>query len=105
MTSKFYKEKYADNYESRSAAFLIKNEFGSLVVEENILRERRKQFNLTQQEVADAAGIALVQYQRLERGERSISSCSLKTALAICDVLELDPHRFTERHYRPAPRK
>lgn len=49
---------------------------------------------MTQQEVADAAGILLRQYQRLESGERSMSSVSLRIGLAVCDVLGLDPHRF-----------
>ena len=60
-----------------------------------ILLTRRKQLGLTQQQVADRAEIKLIQYQRFERGERSMCSASLRIGLAICDVLKLDPHRFT----------
>ena len=58
------------------------------------LRHRRTQLGLTQQQVADAAHILVRQYQRLESGERSMSGASLRIAMAICDVLRLDPHRF-----------
>lgn len=60
-----------------------------------ILLSRRQQLGLTQQQVANRAGIKLVQYQRFERGERSMASASLRIGMAICDVLKLDPHRFT----------
>ena len=49
-----------------------------------ILKTRREELGLTQQQVATGARLQLVQYQRLERGERTIESSSLKTALAIC---------------------
>lgn len=59
-----------------------------------ILAQRREQLHLTQQNVADGAGIQLRQYQRFESGERLLRSSTLRIALAICDVLKLDPHRF-----------
>lgn len=59
-----------------------------------ILVERREQLCLTQQEVSNRAGIQLRQYQRFESGERSLSSSTLRIALAVCDALMLDPHRF-----------
>lgn len=59
-----------------------------------ILAERREQLCLTQQEVADKAGIQLRQYQRFESGERALRSSTLRIALAVCDALMLDPHRF-----------
>lgn len=58
------------------------------------LRHQREAMGMTQKEVADAAGILLRQYQRLESGERSMCSASLRIGLAVCDVLKLDPHRF-----------
>ena len=58
------------------------------------LKLRREQINLTQQEVADKAKIALRQYQRFESGERSMSSASLRIGLSICHVLKLEPLRF-----------
>lgn len=59
-----------------------------------ILEERRNQLGLSQQEVAQKAGMQLRQYQRFETGERKLSAATLRIALAVCDVLELDPHRF-----------
>jgi len=58
------------------------------------LRHQREGLGMTQQEVADAAGILLRQYQRLESGERSMASTSLRIGLSVCDALKLDPHRF-----------
>ena len=60
------------------------------------LRVRREEKHLSQQQVADLAGITLRQYQRFESGERRMSSASLKIGLSICRVLELDPYRFVE---------
>lgn len=59
-----------------------------------ILRARREELALSQQQVAEGAGILLRQYQRLETGERNIESASLKLALSICAVLQLDPFTF-----------
>lgn len=66
-----------------------------LMPDRSILYFRRKELGLTQQQVADLAGIRLIQYQRFERGERSMASASLRIGLHVCDVLKLDPHRFT----------
>ena len=60
-----------------------------------VLRNRRKQLNMTQQEVANAADIQLRQYQRLENNERSMTGASMRIGLAICAVLKLDPYRFS----------
>lgn len=57
-----------------------------------VLCSRREQLELTQQQVADKAGIKLQQYQRLETGERHLSGCSMRIGLAICAVLLLDPY-------------
>lgn len=60
----------------------------------HILQNRRKSLKMSQQQVADAAHIQLRQYQRLESGERSMYGASLRIALSICNVLQLDPYRF-----------
>ena len=57
-----------------------------------VLRSRREQLGLTQQQVADRARIQLKQYQRLETGERHLSGCSMRIGLAVCAVLLLDPY-------------
>ena len=56
-----------------------------------VLRSRREQLGLTLQQVADMARVQFSQYQRLEAGERTLSGCSMRTGLAICSVLLLDP--------------
>lgn len=60
----------------------------------DILRSRREQLGFTQQQVADGAGILLSQYQRIESGVRRLESATMKTALAICAVLKLNPFIF-----------
>lgn len=60
----------------------------------SILKNRREELGLTQQEVANAAHIQIRQYQRLESGERSIRGSSLRIGLSICSALKLDPYRF-----------
>ena len=59
-----------------------------------ILRNRREQLELSQQQVADGANLQLRQYQRFESGERYIESATMKTALAVCAVLKLNPYVF-----------
>ena len=59
-----------------------------------ILREKRESLNLTQREVAKAAGITLQQYQRLECGERILQNASLKVAIPVCAVLGINPFEF-----------
>ena len=49
----------------------------------SILKARREELGLSQQQVAQGAELLLKQYQRLEVGERLIEGASLKTALAI----------------------
>ena len=46
--------------------------FERIQLEHHILLQRRKELKMTQQKVADKAGIQLRQYQRLESGERNI---------------------------------
>lgn len=65
-----------------------------LQMEHHILFQRRKELKMTQQQVADKAGIQLRQYQRLEKGERNISGSSGRIMLSICAALMLDPYLF-----------
>ena len=60
----------------------------------DVLLQRRKEMNLTQQQVAQAAGIQLRQYQRVENGECSFSGSSARIVLSVCEVLRLDPYLF-----------
>ena len=57
-----------------------------------ILREARLRIGYSQQEVANAIGVHINQYQRLEYGKRDIRNCSMKTGLAIhSSVMALGP--------------
>ena len=71
-----------------------KTGFTLMIPDYGFLRHQREGLGMTQQQVADAAGILLRQYQRLESGERSMASTSLRIGLSVCDALKLDPHRF-----------
>ena len=68
--------------------------FELLQMEHHMLLQRRKELKMTQQQVADKAGIQLRQYQRLENGERNISGSSGRIMLSICEALKLDPYLF-----------
>lgn len=59
-----------------------------------VLKRRRTQLGLTQQEVADAAHIQLRQYQCLESGKRTVASTSMRIGFSVCTALKLDPRRF-----------
>ena len=65
--------------------------------EAKILKERREELGLTQQEIAMEVGLSLQQYQRYEYGSRRLSNSAMKLGLKICAVLELDPYEFTFR--------
>lgn len=73
----------------------IDNKKNNVLIHDHVLlRNRRIELGLTQQQVADKANIQLRQYQRVESGERHIRSASAKTMLSICAVLKIDPYEF-----------
>ena len=57
-----------------------------------IIRSRRLEFGISQQNLAVAVGLQIRQYQRFEYGERLVSKASMKQGLRICAALELDPY-------------
>ena len=59
--------------------------------EAKILRDRRKELNISQQALATEIGIEVRQYQRFEYGQQLLSHSSMKLGLRICAALELDP--------------
>ena len=61
-----------------------------------ILESCWQQLNMTQQELADRAGVPLRQIQRLEAGTSNIETCPMGTALSICAALLLDPYQFSD---------
>lgn len=61
-----------------------------------MIKTQRKKLGLSQQQVANRAGIDIRLYQRFESGERDISRATFRIGLAIADVLELDAHELLE---------
>ncbi len=88
-----FEEKYRDGYKTPTEKIFGKD-FEYIELDHHILRNRRTEFGMTQQQVADAAGMQLRQYQRLENGERTMAGASMRIGLSICAVLKLDPYRF-----------
>ena len=81
-------------YYSPATMSLNNMDYELLELEHHILQQRRKELKLTQQQVADSAGIQLRQYQRFESGERNITGSSARIMLSVCEVLLLDPFVF-----------
>lgn len=65
----------------------------------SVLRERRVVLGMTQQQVADKAGIILQQYQKFEGGERDIMSSSFRTACKVIEALGMDITDFYHGEY------
>lgn len=87
--------KYKDTYEPLTEdVFKDSQQWTYIELDHHILKNRRQQLGLTQQQVADAAHIQLRQYQRLESGERTMGGASMRIGLSICHALQLDPYRF-----------
>jgi transcriptional regulator with XRE-family HTH domain len=63
-------------------------------IEAETLKQHRLTMGFSQQEVAVLVGIQIRQYQRLEYGERSMSSASMRLGLAVCAVLKIDPFQL-----------
>ncbi len=60
--------------------------------EGRILRDRRLELGMTQEDVALELHMSLHQYQRYEYGDHCFSNCRMKIGLRICAILELDPY-------------
>ena len=85
--------KFNDDYKETTTE-INGSTFEVIELDHHILKARRNELKLTQQQVANEAEIQLRQYQRLESGERTMASASLRIGLSICYVLKLDPYRF-----------
>lgn len=77
----------------------MKAEFLKLLTTSNILKERRIILRLTQQEVAEKAGILPQQYQKFESGERKIESATFQTACKVIEALNMDINKFYHGEY------
>lgn len=68
-------------------------------VPHSILKEKRLVLRLTQQQVADKAGIALQQYQKFESGARNINTASFQIACRVIEALEMNVSDFYHGEY------
>ncbi len=67
--------------------------------EHQMLHERRIFLGLTQQTVADRAGIPLQSYQQFESGKRKIRRASFQIACQVLHALEMDIVKFYNGDY------
>ena len=67
--------------------------------DESMLHERRIFLSLTQQAVADRAGIPLQSYQQFESGKRKIRRASFQLACRVLEALEMDIAAFHHGDY------
>lgn len=64
-----------------------------------VLKKHRQRLGLTQQEVAEKAGIQVRQYQRFEAEERELSDASFMVVYKILKALKMDVDRFAAGEY------
>jgi len=67
--------------------------------EREVLIEARKKLGLTQQQVADNAGVAMRHYQMFEGGTRKLSTSSFNLASKVLKALELDLTAYANGDY------
>lgn len=66
---------------------------------ETFLKTKRIELRLTQQEIADKAGIKASQYSRIEAGDRELSSASFMTTYGILKALEIDVEEYYKSEF------
>ena len=66
---------------------------------DSVLREKRIVLGLTQQQVADKAGIRIQQYQKFESGDRNIMTSSFRTACRVIEALGMNVSDFYHGEY------
>lgn len=64
-----------------------------------VLKKRRQKLGLTQQEVADRAGIQLNQYQRFEYGDRELNKAGFLTTYKVLAALDMDVAKYAAGEY------
>ena len=69
----------------------------------SMLREWRVVNGLTQQQVAEKAGITQQQYQRFESGSRDLRRCSFQIACQVLEALDIDIVKFYHGQYKGMP--
>jgi transcriptional regulator with XRE-family HTH domain len=74
-----------------------------MVPDRGILIGQREKLGMTQEEVAEKAGITLKQYQRYEKQESGLSSSSFRIVNAVLSALDLDITAFEKGEYSLEP--
>ena len=64
-----------------------------------LLKEQRITCGLTQQQVADKAGILIQHYQKFESGERKLRTASFQIACSVLEALDLDVVKYFHKEY------
>jgi transcriptional regulator with XRE-family HTH domain len=64
-----------------------------------LLKEQRVVKGLTQQQVADKAGILIKHYQKFEGGERNLRTASFDVACRVLEALDLDIVKYFHHEY------
>jgi len=59
-----------------------------------LLKERRVSKEMTQQQVADRAGLNMRHYQMFENGKREITNASFRLVMAVCDAMDIEPKKL-----------
>jgi len=76
----------------------------TFIPERGVLIGQREKLGLSQEEVAQKAGIKLEQYQKYESLDgREFSSSSMRIVNAVLTALELDPTTFANGDYSFEP--
>lgn len=63
------------------------------------LKNRRRQLDMTLQEVADRAGINIKQYQRFEAGDRELDNAGFTTVVKVLKALDIDVGKYAAGEY------
>ena len=92
----FYPAEYGFLFEEESDFVPGIGEMITILAPGEEFLKQREALGLTQQQVADKAGILIRQYQRLESGERSLDSTSFRIGLNICHALQIDPRFYCQ---------
>ena len=71
----------------------------AMLPEQAILKQARAKLGLSQQQVADKAGIHMQQYQKFEAGTRNLSTACFDIACRVLEALELDISRYYHGDY------
>lgn len=66
---------------------------------DGLLKEQRVIKGMTQQQVADKAGILIQHYQKFEGGERNLRTASFDVACRVLEALDLDIVKYFHHEY------